>query len=229
MESCEGGAPSLSLPLESCEGGAPSSSAASSAGVPPRSVAFVHRGSHASDEGAVPPALQEVLANMHKVLMEAVPIADALEYLQSRRKNSRLCLATLLQKLVVKADTRARHASQADHVTSHLTGLSVFTVRKFARRGADERGRVCVTIPRGVGGRPRGREEAEVEGVAVELPSLHDDLAAFEADCDLPSVINVASGVAPAALAAVDPSADRASVQAIGLRLGSLAACPCHS
>lgn len=194
-------------------------------------ITFVHQGSHSGDAGSVPPALQEALVNMRKTLLKTFPVQDALDYLQSRRADRRrLCVATFLQKVLVKADTRERHASQADHVTSYLTGVSVFTVRKFAGRGMASDGQVNVTVPMGGGGRPRVREEPDV-GTANGLPAFEEDLEAFEADGGVEepqggraAVLNEARASSSTAVAT-----SRASAREAGLRLGSLVAPLFHS
>ena len=194
-------------------------------------VKFVHRGSHVGDAGSVPPALQEVLINMRRRMSEPFPAAEALQYLQRRRKNRGISLAAFLHKVIARAGTRKTHGSLAGILTSYLTGVNVFTVEKFAnpRPRADAEAEdggegTRVRIPKGGGGRPGRRE-----GIA---PST-DTLPSVEVDSDSDD-LNVEAGpiVPPPAsdrVADLGQGISRPPLHQVGLRVGSLVAPLCHS
>ena len=158
---------------------------ASAPGQRSHQVEHVHRGSHKDGEGAVPPALQEVLRNLRSALEQPLDVRHAMQYLSSRRPKQRVTVSMLLDHILcLRQDPRVRHVSRAEDVLACVTGMSARTLQAVFQglRARHGHAKDCG----GAGGRPSGRdsESSPVEhgGGDSVLPNseILDDLDAHD-------------------------------------------------
>ena len=184
-------------------------------------VEHVHRGSHKDGEGAIPPALQEVLRNLRRALEQPMDVQASLEYLRTRRRGKAVTFSMFLDvALKSKQGPATRHVSRTEDVLGILTGMSCRTLQSVfqglrARRG---RAKPCG----GAGGRPVGRVVSVDEPEVLEDPSVPGDSLSAELLEDL----DVEDAPAEDGTEAASPPSqpDPHDPCTVGLRLGALVA-----
>ena len=131
-------------------------------------VEHVHRGSHKDGEGAIPPALQEVLRNLKRALEQPMDVQASLEYLRIRQRKGVTFSTFLDVALKSKQGLATRHVSRTEDVLGILTGMSSRTLQSVFQglRARRRRAKPCG----GAGGRPVGRVVSVDAPEVIEAP-----------------------------------------------------------
>ena len=189
-------------------------------GASSRGVEHVHRGSHKDGEGAIPPALQEVLRNLRATLEQPLDVQMALDFLQSRRRGQTTSFSMFLDRaLALKPETKVRHVSRTEAVLGSLTGMSARSLQVVFKRLRSRDGRA--TEVQGAGGRPKRRI------ISAGEPEQPTPCPVDEASGDILEdlVVDVA-GIAGAAATGDSRLSQNLSLdpRSIALRLGAMVA-----
>ena len=193
-------------------------------------VEHVHRGSHKDGDGAVPPALQEVLRNLRDALEQPMDVQSGMKYLNSRRPNQTVTVSMFLDHVLglkhgSKKESGCRHVSRTEDVIASLTGMRARTLQAvfLSLRARHGRAKVCG----GAGGRPSSRVVSDCvpdsDSAPVDLPSAEilEDLDVHDIECYGGATSDAA--MAPDCQSTPDRHHVH-DVRSIGLRLGALVA-----
>ena len=227
------------IPEESFSLGAADAACASAAGARGTSstalptsaqVEHVHRGSHKDGEGAVPPALQEVLRNLRDALEQPMDVQSGMQYLNSRRPNQTVKVSMFLDhvfglKQRSKKESGVRHVSRTEDVIASLTGMRARTLQAVLKRLRARHGRAKVCG--GAGGRPSSQVVSDYvpdsDSAPGDLPSAEilEEFDVHDFGCHGGATSDAA--MVPHCQSTPDRHHVH-DVRSIGLRLGALVA-----